>query len=115
MTSKKLGAYRERLRSYAKEAVSYPSHPSEIAKELQKEGLDRARAAFREMMQDDGDRAADPWANRSEGMRCKTCMWFAPKKDDIGRCRRHAPTMSGYPVVYASSDFCGDHKLDENK
>lgn len=31
----------------------------------------------------------------------------------IGRCRRHAPTMNGYPVVF-SDDWCGDHKLDEN-
>lgn len=32
----------------------------------------------------------------------------------IGRCRRRAPTMSGYPVVFLA-DWCGDHKLDENK
>jgi hypothetical protein len=66
----------------------------------------------------------DPWAHRSENMSCKTCMWFAPKfgnapvKPDhhkiIGRCRKHAPTMGGYPVVY-TNDWCGDHKLDENK
>lgn len=69
---------------------------------------------------------ADPWAHRSEGMRCKTCMWFAkkvasPTAEDplaqsdrgVGRCRRHAPTMNGYPVVFVS-DWCGDHKLDEN-
>ncbi len=30
----------------------------------------------------------------------------------IGRCRRHAPTMSGYPVVF-DNDWCGDHKLNE--
>lgn len=62
----------------------------------------------------------DPWSHRSEGMRCKTCMWFAPKttdrptKDIVGRCRRHAPTMNGYPVVFGA-DWCGDHKLDENR
>ena len=56
-------------------------------------------------------------------------MWFVPKVRvqlpdptpglssptppyNIGRCRRHAPTMSGYPVVFVN-DFCGDHKLDE--
>lgn len=33
---------------------------------------------------------------------------------DLGRCRRHAPTMSGYPVVMPT-DWCGDHKLDENR
>jgi hypothetical protein len=32
----------------------------------------------------------------------------------VGRCRRHAPTMSGFPVVY-EDDWCGDHKLDETK
>lgn len=68
----------------------------------------------------------DPWKHRSEGMKCKTCIWFVEKKDKpveaddpiperiIGRCRRHAPTMNGYPVVF-SNDWCGDHKLDENK
>lgn len=63
----------------------------------------------------------DPWKHRSAGMTCSTCMWFAPKaserlgdRSSIGRCRRHAPTMNGYPVVYLT-DWCGDHKLDENK
>lgn len=61
----------------------------------------------------------DPWKNRSQGMRCKTCMHYV-KKDSagdvpsIGRCRRHAPTMSGFPVVFPC-DWCGDHKLDETK
>ena len=31
----------------------------------------------------------------------------------VGRCRRHAPTMNGYPVVFVQ-DWCGDHKLNEN-
>ena len=62
----------------------------------------------------------DPWKHRSEGMRCKTCIWFVPKQPnnklgyDLGRCRRHAPTMGGYPVVYVN-DWCGDHRIDENK
>jgi len=57
----------------------------------------------------------DPWAHRSDNMRCKTCMWFALKgTGNVGRCRRHAPTISGYPVVFVS-DWCGDHKLDETK
>lgn len=61
----------------------------------------------------------DPWKHRSEGMRCKTCMWFAPKEQigkpeiNLGRCRRHAPSMNGYPVVFVN-DWCGDHKLNEN-
>lgn len=58
----------------------------------------------------------DPWKHRSAGMRCASCMFFAPKapREDFGRCRRHAPTMSGFPAVFAT-DWCGDHKLDESK
>jgi hypothetical protein len=54
-------------------------------------------------------------------------MWFVPKITilpgtidtpnpvyNIGRCRRHAPSMGGYPVVFVN-DWCGDHRLDENK
>ena len=60
-------------------------------------------------------------------MKCKICAWFMPKVAridprgpdmqaptyDVGRCRRHAPT-SGYPGVFVN-DWCGDHKLDEEK
>jgi len=68
----------------------------------------------------------DNWKHRSTGMRCGSCIWFVIKtkpEDEfnenlkvysIGRCRRHAPTMTGYPVVY-ESDWCGDHKIDETK
>lgn len=62
----------------------------------------------------------DNWIHREHRMRCRSCMWFAYKVDNeghftaIGRCRRHAPTMSGYPVVFVT-DWCGDHKLDETK
>jgi hypothetical protein len=53
-------------------------------------------------------------------------MWFVEKQRTVihnpetvpdkivGRCRKHAPTMGGYPAVYMT-DWCGDHKLDENK
>jgi len=47
-------------------------------------------------------------------------MWYLPKVSTyegaakVGRCRRHAPTMSGYPAVFPA-DWCGDHKLDETK
>ena len=68
--------------------------------------------------------SADPWVHRSSGMKCRTCMWFVGKEPqaltvtvkshEVGRCRRHAPTMGGYPVVYMT-DWCGDHRLDENK
>ena len=58
----------------------------------------------------------DPWAHRGSGMKCSTCIWYVPKVpvQDLGRCRRHAPTMNGYPAVF-STDWCGDHKLDETK
>jgi hypothetical protein len=58
----------------------------------------------------------DPWEHRNANMKCKTCMWFVEKVGGaaIGRCRRHAPTMNGYPVVFVT-DWCGDHKLDETK
>lgn len=76
----------------------------------------------------------DNWKHRDEGMKCRTCMWFAVKpvaksfgpgelmttkegggeRGAMGRCRRHAPTMGGFPAVY-ESDWCGDHKIDENK
>jgi len=60
---------------------------------------------------------ADPWAHRSSGMRCTTCMWYTHKPTlckQVGRCRRHAPTMGGYPAVFPT-DWCGDHKIDETK
>jgi len=85
------------------------------------------------------DKPADTWAHRSEGMRCKTCMWFVEKefkcpvckcgwgqKHDescrfkhrplklFGRCRKHSPTLQGFPAVFGD-DWCGDHKLDETK
>ncbi len=69
----------------------------------------------------------DNWIHRSKGMRCKTCMSYVKKTGvmetaidkvmeliEIGRCRRHAPSMTGFPVVYPG-DWCGDHKLDESK
>jgi len=58
----------------------------------------------------------DPWVHRNTGMKCATCMWYVPKASTqvLGRCRRHAPTMGGYPVVFVT-DWCGDHKLDENR
>lgn len=57
----------------------------------------------------------DNWKHRSVGMKCESCMWFVPKDPaSVGRCRKHAPTLNGYPTVF-SSDWCGDHKLDENK
>lgn len=60
------------------------------------------------------DIAYDPWAGRDIGMKCHSCMYASRKSELVGRCRRHAPTMSGYPVIYIHADWCGDHKLNEN-
>ena len=65
------------------------------------------------------DSPVDPWMHRSDNMKCKTCMWFVPKKRhdgfyDLGRCRKRSPSMGGYPVVFVN-DWCGEHRLDENK
>jgi len=32
----------------------------------------------------------------------------------LGRCRRNAPTMKGFPAVF-QGDWCGEHKLDGSK
>ncbi len=64
---------------------------------------------------------SDPWIHRRAGMLCQTCMFYVEKKKStggvrtiIGRCRKNAPTMKGFPVVFPS-DWCGEHRLDENK
>lgn len=51
----------------------------------------------------------DNWKNR-DPLRCGTCMFFVVKDVNLGRCRRHAPTLQGWPAVY-KDDWCGDHKL----
>ena len=53
--------------------------------------------------------AEDNWKHKSENMKCKTCMWHIS-----GRCRKHAPTLNGYPAVF-EDDWCGDHKLNKEK
>lgn len=81
--------------------------------------------------------AEDNWMHRATMMTCSCCMWFVQKKRLIpkpnmttimdpfvktepnpgpwlGRCRRHAPTLGGWPAIW-DGDWCGDHKLDENK
>ena len=68
--------------------------------------------------------ARDPWVDRAGGMRCATCRFYVQKVPskvlstaivkEIGPCRRYAPTMQGFPVVFPA-DWCGEHKLDENR
>jgi len=67
----------------------------------------------------------DPWKNRNRMIKCNTCIYFVIKDSInkgeeypreygyIGRCRRHAPSIIGFPVVF-ELDWCGDHRLDEN-
>lgn len=47
----------------------------------------------------------DQWA--SIARMCQNCMWYCNY-----RCRRHAPTLNGYPEVLRS-DWCGDHKISK--
>jgi hypothetical protein len=61
----------------------------------------------------------DNWMHRAANMTCVTCMFYVPKVADggtshLGRCRRRAPTMAGWPAVF-EADWCGDHKIDETK
>lgn len=61
--------------------------------------------------------AEDNWANKDKGMICASCRFFVLKGNgnlNIGRCRRRSPTLDGWPVMF-STDWCGDHKLDEDK
>ena len=60
----------------------------------------------------------DNWKNRKELARCTSCMYYVGKVNMegqmlVGRCRKNAPTMTGFPVVFPT-DFCGNHKLNEN-
>jgi hypothetical protein len=68
----------------------------------------------------------DNWLFRSIRMKCGLCLYFVPKQvitnktnqeilskySNIGRCRRHAPALSGWPIVM-NTDWCGDFKLNE--
>ena len=43
---------------------------------------------------------------------CKNCRWFLRKQETkAGRCRKHSPTMEGFPSVI-EIDWCGDFRLD---
>lgn len=79
------------------------------------------------------ERNVDNWKHRSQGMKCATCMWWVSKvaglymhedgsvetvmegRGKLGRCRRSAPVVGkGFPAMY-TTDWCGDHKIDEEK
>lgn len=85
---------------------------------------------------DKPEQREDNWQHRSSTTSCNTCMFFVEKRsliankmEDsmvsvgldpnrlmhiIGRCRKHAPTLNGWPAVFGD-DWCGDHKLDAEK
>lgn len=55
----------------------------------------------------------DKW-DRKTDFGCTSCMFYVPKAEtQEGRCRRNAPTMKGYPVVFLM-DWCGEHKRGSN-
>lgn len=70
----------------------------------------------------------DRW-DRKTDFGCRSCMYYVPKAEqevqsspekkpskgtiEIGRCRHNAPTLKGYPVVFAD-DWCGQHKKGTN-
>lgn len=62
----------------------------------------------------------DHWKHREEHLLCRSCMWFVRKEmrsgktTSLGRCRKRAPTLQGFPAVF-EQDWCGDHKIDEEK
>ena len=65
--------------------------------------------------QGDTTNEPDNWQHRSSGMRCASCIYWVRKGDgSLGRCRRRAPTLNGWPAVF-ETDWCGDHKLDEER
>jgi len=71
------------------------------------------------VMVDEGAKTLKPaqenWDYRNDFMRCMTCIHSAVKLKNVGRCKRNAPTMDGYPVIFLNTDSCGQHKLDETK
>lgn len=56
----------------------------------------------------------DNWKTHGDTHKCWACQHYVTKAttkfEEIGRCRRNAPTMAGYPVVFPN-DWCGEHKL----
>lgn len=109
MEENTLEAKRE-MKPTAKEAKLERAYPGQVEREVP------SRPVFS---------APDNWKHRAKGMICGPCRFFVESKADnpmrgeegeplFGRCRRHAPTMSGWPVMFGT-DWCGDHKLDENK
>jgi len=50
----------------------------------------------------------DNWEKRNIEMICENCAFYINY-----RCRKHAPTMNGFPAVYPT-DWCGDHRLSKD-
>jgi hypothetical protein len=50
----------------------------------------------------------DNWEKKDVEMICANCISYINF-----RCRKHAPTTSGFVPVYPS-DWCGDHRLSKD-
>jgi hypothetical protein len=81
-----------------------------VTEEQVEERRSRLKSEYERAMIDKHAPNPDRWINRSAEMRCHSCMHYVSKIGDKGRCRRHAPTLGGWPVVF-ETDWCGDHKL----
>jgi len=91
---------------------------SDLRKEIASEDKFYNQTTEKQAIPDRGDK----WLHRARTHSCSFCMWYWPKRLEgerldqakLGRCKKHAPTLNGFPVVYPD-DWCGDHKLDETK
>ena len=111
---------KEEMKSYRDEE---PEPPCEAEQEQPAQTIPPLMGGMGASLGRSGPIPNDPWAHRSSGMLCVTCMWWIQKtpagaivgpNGALGRCKRHSPTNNGYPPEFASG-WCGDHRLDENK
>ncbi len=43
---------------------------------------------------------------------CDTCTWYhSIREDKSGQCRRYAPTINGWRIVY-NDEWCGEHEVN---
>lgn len=87
------------------------SGADELRSQAEVDRLERKK----EKEEDEEYLSGDNWTHCADNMKCQTCMWYVPKGEGkLGRCRHNAPTLKGWPAMFPT-DWCGCHKLDENK
>ena len=59
----------------------------------------------------DVDRAELIHCDSVLNMKCVLCIWYIGTTEE-GECRRHNPSMDGFPRV-KSNDWCGEYKQDD--